>query len=89
MNNFIYLETKLLSSNKTPNNEQESNLMHAITLRNSKDGKTEFYWKLHEVTLKIKDYVKEFKPSKKKNNFDFMINKAFKSQKSLKNSDFK
>ncbi|CAI2387393.1 unnamed protein product [Moneuplotes crassus] len=43
----------------------DANIMEALKLCSESRGKTDFYWKLHEVTLKVKDYVQKFKHIKK------------------------
>ncbi|CAI2369798.1 unnamed protein product [Moneuplotes crassus] len=43
---------------------------------NYQSKKSEFYWKLHDLTLKIKDYVSNFKPAVKKNPIEEIINQA-------------
>ena len=67
--------------------EQEDNLSHAISVRTTKDSKTEFYWKLHDLTVKIKQYVSTFKSSPKQKHFNKALSKAFREQGLLRRRD--
>lgn len=59
-------------------------MRHAIRLCNAKDGKSKFYWKLHEVTLKIKHYLNKFQKGRKKHKMNIFISEAYKFQRSSK-----
>jgi len=78
---YLSIYHQMMSLPSVPENSV-SNQISASNTQIPQEEKSEFYWKLHSLTLKIRDYVSKFKTKQKLNPIEEIMMEAMRNHKS-------